>query len=133
MDRLTRPDIDADQAAVRFMETEVKIQDIGELLGLILNGPTINSIKKDTLRHIVRQLYTELKRYEDTGLTPEQIASMRADRDALLVTLKHYAPCEDCGHWDMENDICMGRPNCVCGEAWEWRGAKDTNVPSKEG
>ena len=66
MDRLTRPGIDADQTAVRFMDGEVKIQDIGgKLLDLILNGPTINGIKKDTLRHLVRQLYAELKLYED--------------------------------------------------------------------
>lgn len=77
MDRLTRPGIDADQTAVRFMDGEVKIQDIGDkLLDLILNGPTINGIKKDTLRHMVRQLYAELKLYEDTGLTPEQILEM---------------------------------------------------------
>jgi hypothetical protein len=56
--------VDALQTAVRFMGTEVKIQDIGDkLLHLILNGPIINSINKDTLRHLVRQLYTELKRY----------------------------------------------------------------------
>lgn len=74
MDRLTRPDIDADQTAVRFMDGEVKIQDIGDkLLELILNGPTINGIKKDTLRHMVRQLYTELKRYEELEMTPEDI------------------------------------------------------------
>lgn len=72
MKRLTRPGIDADQTAVRFMDGEVKIQDIGDkLLDLILNGPTINGIKKDTLRHLVRQLYDELYRYEETGLTPE--------------------------------------------------------------
>lgn len=79
MDRLTRPGIDADQTAVRFMDMdgEVKIQDIGDkLLDLILNGPTINGIKKDTLRHLVRQLYAELKRYEDTEANPEELTGM---------------------------------------------------------
>lgn len=77
MDRLTRPGIDADQTAVRFMDGEVKIQDIGDkLLDLILNGPTINGIKKDTLRHLVRQLYAELKRYEDTEADPEELTGM---------------------------------------------------------
>ena len=74
MDRLTRPGIDADQTAVRFMDGEVKIQDIGDkLLELILNGPTINGIKKDTLRHLVRQLYDALKPYEELDMTPEDI------------------------------------------------------------
>lgn len=77
MDRLTRPGIDADQTAVRFMDGEVKIEDIGDkLLDLILNGPTINGIKKDTLRHMVRQLYAELKRYEDTEVDPEELTGM---------------------------------------------------------
>lgn len=77
MDRLTRPGIDADQTAVRFMDGEVKIQDIGDkLLDLILNGPTINGIKKDTLRHMVRQLYAELKRYEDTEADPKELTGM---------------------------------------------------------
>lgn len=79
MDRLTRPGIDADQTAVRFMDLdgEVKIQDIGDkLLDLILNGPTINGIKKDTLRQLVRQLYAELKRYEDTEVEPEELTGI---------------------------------------------------------
>ena len=58
--------------AVRFMDAEVKIQDIGDkLLHLILNGPTINGVKKDILRHLVRQLYAELKLYEDMDLEPQ--------------------------------------------------------------
>lgn len=66
MDRLTRPGIDAEQTAVRFMDGAVKIQGIGDkVLELILNGPTINGVNKDTLRHLVRQLYTELKQIED--------------------------------------------------------------------
>lgn len=77
MDRLTRPGIEAEQTAVRFMDGEVKIQNIGDkLLNLILNGPTINGIKKDTLRHLVRQLYAELKLYEDTGIEPEELTGL---------------------------------------------------------
>ena len=54
------------------MDAEVKIQDIGDkLLHLILNGPTINGVKKDILRHLVRQLYAELKLYEDMDLEPQ--------------------------------------------------------------
>lgn len=76
MDRLTRPGIDADQTAVRFMDGEIKIQDIGDkLLELILNGPTINGVKKDILRHLVRQLYAELKCYEDGTIVELEIAN----------------------------------------------------------
>ena len=77
MDRWTRPGIDAEETAVRFMDGEVRIQDIGDkLLDLILNGPTINGIKKDTLRHLVRQLYNALKAYEDTEIEPEELTGM---------------------------------------------------------
>lgn len=66
MARLTRPGIEAEQTAVRFMDGAVKIQDLrDDVLNLILNGPTVISISKDNLRHLVRQLYTELKCYED--------------------------------------------------------------------
>ena len=88
MDRLTRPEVDALQSAVRFMGTEVKIQDIGDkLLHLILNGPTINSINKDTLRHLVRQLYTELKRYEDLEMTPEAIEQQLKNFSSFLMEM----------------------------------------------
>ena len=67
-ERLTRPGVDVDQTAARYMGGEVKIQDLGDgVLELILNGPTINGVKKDTLRHLVRQLYAELKVYEEGG------------------------------------------------------------------
>lgn len=87
MARLTRPGIDADQTAVRFMDGEVKIQDIrDDVLNLILNGPTVISISKDNLRHLVRQLYTELKCYEDGTIAELEIANetemMFADKEA---------------------------------------------------
>ena len=88
MDRLTRPDIDTVQTAVRFMGEEVKIQDISDkLLHLILNGPTINSVNKDTLRHLVRQLYTELKRYEDLEMTPEAIEQQLTNFSSFLMEM----------------------------------------------
>ena len=88
MDRLTRPDIDADQTAVRFMGGEIKIQNISDkLLHLILNGPTINGIKKDTLRHMVRQLYAELKRYEDLEMTPDNIEAQLTNYSSFLMEM----------------------------------------------
>lgn len=88
MDRLTRPDIDSLQTAVRFMGTEVKIQDINDkLLHLILNGPTINSINKDTLRHLVRQLYTALKQYEELEMTPEAIENQLNNFSSFLMEM----------------------------------------------
>lgn len=83
MDRLTRPGIEAEPTAVRFMDGEVKIQDCSDaLLNLILNGPTLQSVTKDTLRHLVRQLYTELKCYEDGTIVELEIAN----ETAMMVT-----------------------------------------------
>ena len=88
MERLTRPDVEALMTAVRFMDNEVKIQDIHDkLLHLILNGPTINSVKKDTLRHLVRQLYAELKRYEDLEMTPEAIEHQLTNYSSFLMEM----------------------------------------------
>lgn len=77
MNRLTRPDVSVDPTAARLIGPEVKIENISDkLLHLILNGPTLHSVPKDTLRFLLRQLYDELKAYEDTGLTPEEIVEM---------------------------------------------------------
>ena len=110
MDRLTRPGIDAEQTAVRFMDMEVKMQDVGDkLLDLILNGPTINGVSKNILRHLVRQLYDALKAYEDTGLTPEQVAAMKqelakskADLQWAIKCLREIGSCAGCKHEDYQ-------------------------------
>lgn len=190
MDRLTRPGIDAEQTAVRFMDGEVKIQDIGDkLLNLILNGPTINGIKKDTLRHLVRQLYDALKQYEELDMTPEDIeqtmlrfssflmemtggrmsktnytvqamvseandyqqkecdectdlaiikselAKVEAALDAAMADITRCcATCALCSQNNGTGEMCPWYDDCnqVDGDHWEWRGAKDNNVPGKE-
>lgn len=77
MNRLTRPDVSADPTAARHIGPEVKIEGISDkLLDLILNGPTLHSVPKDTLRFLLRQLYDELKAYEDTGIEPEELTGL---------------------------------------------------------
>lgn len=46
-----------------------------KLLDLILNGPALNGVSKDVLRQIIRQLYSALAAYEDTGITAEEITA----------------------------------------------------------
>lgn len=88
MERLTRPEVMVYQTAARFMGGEVKIQDIGDkLLHLILNGPTINSVNKDALRHLVRQLYEALQRYEDLEMTPEDIEHQLTNFSSFLMEM----------------------------------------------
>lgn len=104
MDRLTRPEVRVDQTAGRLIGNEVKIDVFGDkMLHLILNGPTINSVNKDTLRHLVRQLYAALQRYEDTGLTQEKYEAMKlelekvnAERDEVIADIRAFA--EDVAH-----------------------------------
>ena len=107
MNRLTRPGIDAEQTAVRFMGGEVKIQDIGDkVLELILNGPTINGVNKDTLRHLVRQLYAELKQIEDILGDNYDLDHLRglvaAEREGRLFILQIKPG--DSVYWLLEDD-----------------------------
>lgn len=46
---------------------ELTASEITEELDLILNGPTINGIKKDEVRAMLRETYTALKQYEKIG------------------------------------------------------------------
>ena len=68
MDRLTRPTVNVDETAAKYMGTfPVDIRTYKDrLLELILNGPTLNGVSKDALRQIIRQLYGRLKEYEDS-------------------------------------------------------------------
>lgn len=72
-----------------------------------------------------------------------KLAAMKAERDAMLADLKREHKCSSCKHNDnTEHPECMITEcefceNCHCyacvdGDQWEWRGAKDTNVPTKE-
>ena len=72
MNRLTRPDVAVDPTAAYHIGDEASIHDIGDnLLNLILNGPTLQSVPKVTIRHLLRQLYDKLKSYEDAEAAQE--------------------------------------------------------------
>ena len=112
MERLTRPTVEVDETAAQYMGNVIDLRTVNDkLLGLILNGPTLNAVNKDVLRHMIRQLYARLAAYEDTGLSPKICAEhkkfeneavgkgvpfsriielMEADEDGRLVVL----PCK---------------------------------------
>lgn len=94
-------------------------------------------------------MYEKLKEYESIGLTPELIAEMRADATAMARELKKVkaerdaamadvqrccATCALCSQNNDTGEMCPWSFDCnqVDGDHWEWRGAKDTNVPTKE-
>lgn len=71
MERLTRPTVEVDETAAKYMGKGLNMETMNDrLLELILNGPTLMAVPKDHLRHIIRQLYGRLKEYEDARMTP---------------------------------------------------------------
>lgn len=74
MERLTSAEVRVDASVDGMIGPLVDLTNLKpKLLNMILNGPTLNGVSKDMLRQIIRQLYSELAAYEDTGLTPEEI------------------------------------------------------------
>lgn len=66
MKRLTNASVRVDESTGKYLAPLVDIEGMKpRLLDLILNGPTLNSVQKDVLRQIIRQLYTRLAMYED--------------------------------------------------------------------
>ena len=113
MERLTNAEVRVDASVDGMIGPLVDLTNLKpKLLNVILNGPTLNGVSKDVLRQIIRQLYSELAAYEDTGLTPEQCETakviiesafsddtskaerirelLKADKDGRLVVL----PCK---------------------------------------
>ena len=91
MERLTSAEVRVDASVDGMIGPLVDLTNLKpKLLNMILNGPTLNGVSKDMLRQLIRQLYSELAAYEDTGLTPEEIDM---DHEAAE-TLRHL--CQGC-------------------------------------
>ena len=74
MKRLTSEEVRVDESVDRYLGPLVDLTNMKpKLLDLILNGPVLNGVSKDVLRQIIRQLYSALAPYEDTGITAEDI------------------------------------------------------------
>lgn len=79
MERLTNEAIKVDASVDGMIGSFVDLANMKpKLLDVILNGPTLISVSKNVLRSIIRQLYSALAAYEDTGLTPEQCENAKA-------------------------------------------------------
>lgn len=62
--------------------------------------------------------------YEDTGLTPQELKTVKAERDAMAAELKAIGGCDSCKHCNTDFDkdpceTCMKDPSFP---AWEWKG-----------
>lgn len=89
MERLTRPTVEVDETAAKYMGTfPVDLRKYGDrLMEVILNGPTLNGVNKDALRQIIRQLYGALKAYEDIGLEPQEIEQTLMNFSSFLMEM----------------------------------------------
>lgn len=90
MERLTNEAIKVDASVDGMIGSFVDLANMKtKLLDVILNGPTLISVSKNVLRSIIRQLYSALAAYEDTGLEPEQCAEYgKADREGRYIVLR---------------------------------------------
>ena len=76
MKRLTNEEVRVDESVDRYLGPLADLEGMKpKLLDLILNGPVLNGVSKDVLRQIIRQLYSALAPYEDTGITAEDITA----------------------------------------------------------
>lgn len=115
MERLTRPTVEVDDTAAKYMGSfPVDIRTYKDrLLELILNGPTLNGVSKDALRQIIRQLYGRLKEYEDSCApdvyTEEDVRAAYTDGYSTGMAQgveKAVVRCKGCKHCDPENGHC---------------------------
>lgn len=95
MGRLTRPNINVDPGTDRFLHDKIGGKEIewkqfrDSTLNVLINGPTSNGFGKDIFRKMARDLYGRLKAYEDTGLEPEAVETVK-----LALAAKHMVDLE---------------------------------------
>ena len=100
MERLTRPDLNVDPGTDRFLSAKLGGKEIDwkqsrdSTLNVLINGPTSNGFCKDIFRKMVRDLYGQLKDYEDIAELCGGADSLRelaeADKDGRVVVM----PCK---------------------------------------
>ena len=95
MERLTSPNINVDPDTDRFLHAAIGGKEIDwkqcrdSTLNVLINGPTSNGFGKDIFRKMARDLYGRLKAYEDTGLEPEAVETVK-----LALAAKHLVDLE---------------------------------------
>jgi hypothetical protein len=95
MERLTSPNINVDSGTDRFLHATIGGKEIDwkqsrdSTLNVLINGPTSNGFGKDIFRKMARDLYGRLKAYEDTGLEPEAVETVK-----LALAAKHLVDLE---------------------------------------
>ena len=87
MKRLTNEEVRVDESVDRYLGPLADLEGMKpKLLDLVLNGPVLNGVSKDVLQQIIRQLYSALAAYEDTGLTPESVEALKLSMMGKAIT-----------------------------------------------
>ena len=117
MERLTRPNINADPGTDRFLHAAIGGKEIDwkqfrdSTLNVLINGPTSNGFGKDIFRKMARDLYGRLKAYEDIAELCGGFDRLRelaeADKDGCVVVL----PCKGYSSIDIARDGVSYRPD----------------------
>lgn len=95
MERLTSPNINVSPDTDRFLHAAIGGKEIDwkqsrdSTLNVLINGPTSNGFGKDIFRKMTRDLYGRLKAYEDTGVEPEAVETVK-----LALAAKHMVDLE---------------------------------------
>ena len=100
MERLTRPNLNVNPDTDRFLRAAIGGKEIDwkqsrdTKLNVLINGPTSNGFGKDIFRKMARDLYGQLKTYEDIAELCGGFDRLRelaeADKDGRYVVL----PCK---------------------------------------
>ena len=117
MERLTRPDLNVDPGTERFLSAKLGGKEIDwkqcrdSTLNVLINGPTSNGFCKDIFRKMARDLYGQLKAYEDIAELCGGFDRLRelaeADKDGRVVVL----PCKGYSDVDIVRDGVSYRPD----------------------
>lgn len=128
MERLTSPNINVDPGTDRFLHATIGGKEIDwkqcrdSTLNVLINGPTSNGFGKDIFRKMARDLYGRLKAYEDTGLEPGAVETVK-----LALAAKHMVDLETLNNTPISRLVelaeadkdgrCVVLP-CKVGERW---------------
>ena len=128
MERLTSPNINVDPDTDRFLHAAIGGKEIDwkqsrdSTLNVLINGPTSNGFGKDIFRKMARGLYGRLKAYEDTGLEPEAVETVK-----LALCAKHMVDLETLNNTPISRLVEIAEADkdgrvvvlpCQVGERW---------------
>ena len=128
MERLTSPNINVDPGTDQFLHAAIGGKEIDwkqfrdSTLNVLINGPTSNGFGKDIFRKMARDLYGRLKAYEDTGLEPEAVETVK-----LALAAKHMVDLETLNNTPISRLVELAEADkdgrvvvlpCKVGERW---------------